>query len=135
MPATPSAVGRRYSALVVLAVVQLMLVVLTPSKPPKTAASTALAAGPAAPTVEGPWSEQPVIDLLLTGSGVAAPGVLFSDGLFRMFVQTERMVGIRLSSRLSRFMKRSASNFGRRCSTSPTLLTSLRQGRRLGMRN
>src|SRR5690349_4256547 len=46
MPVTPSAVGRRYSALVVLAVVQLMLVVLAPSKPPKNASSTALAAGP-----------------------------------------------------------------------------------------
>src|SRR5437763_14918540 len=74
MPATPSAVGRRYSALVVLAVVQLMLVVLTPSKPPKTAASTALAAGPAAPTVEGQQpgtTETTAAGTVATGSNTA----------------------------------------------------------------
>jgi hypothetical protein len=44
-----------------------------------------------APALEGPWTEQPAINLGLSGSGVAAPGVLFSDGLFRMFIQTEFM--------------------------------------------
>lgn len=44
-----------------------------------------------APGIEGPWTEQPTIDLGLNGSGVAAPGVLFADGLFRMFIQTEFM--------------------------------------------
>ena len=39
----------------------------------------------------GPWTEQAGIDLGLPGSGVAAPGVLFADGLFRMFIQTEFM--------------------------------------------
>lgn len=44
-----------------------------------------------APSIEGPWTEQPTIDLALGGSGVAAPGVVFCDGLFRMFIQTEFM--------------------------------------------
>ncbi len=44
-----------------------------------------------APGIEGPWTEQPTINLALRGSGVAAPGVIFSDGLFRMFIQTEFM--------------------------------------------
>jgi predicted GH43/DUF377 family glycosyl hydrolase len=44
-----------------------------------------------APAVEGPWTQQPLITLPVTGSGVAAPGVTFEDGVFHMFVQTEFM--------------------------------------------
>lgn len=44
-----------------------------------------------APALEGPWTQQPLIDLPLTGSGVAAPGLVFADGLFHMFIQTEFM--------------------------------------------
>ncbi len=44
-----------------------------------------------APALEGPWTEQTPIDLQLKGSGVAAPGVIFADGLFRMYIQTEFM--------------------------------------------
>jgi hypothetical protein len=42
-------------------------------------------------TLDGPWTEQPTIHLGVSGSGVAAPGVVFSDGLFQMFIQTEFM--------------------------------------------
>jgi hypothetical protein len=44
-----------------------------------------------APAMHGPWKEEAAIDLQLDGSGVAAPGVIFDDGEFRMFVQTEFM--------------------------------------------
>lgn len=44
-----------------------------------------------APALEGPWVQQPLIDLGIEGSGVAAPGVIFDDGLFHMFIQTEFM--------------------------------------------
>lgn len=44
-----------------------------------------------APTLEGPWTQQPLITLPVEGSGVAAPGVVFDDGIFHMFVQTEFM--------------------------------------------
>src|SRR4051794_17440085 len=46
-----------------------------------------------APDLGGPWMECPPIDLGLAGSGVAAPGLAYSDGLFRMFIQTEFMTG------------------------------------------
>jgi hypothetical protein len=44
-----------------------------------------------APTLEGPWMEQEPLNLRITGSGVAAPGVIFDKGVFHMFVQTEFM--------------------------------------------
>lgn len=44
-----------------------------------------------APTLDGPWTQGPLIDLPLTGSGVAAPGVVYDEGLFHMFIQTEFM--------------------------------------------
>ena len=44
-----------------------------------------------APTIEGPWTQQPMIDTGLDGSGVAAPGVVYEDGVFHMFIQTEFM--------------------------------------------
>jgi len=45
-----------------------------------------------APQIEGPWTQHPQIDLGLVGSGVAAPGVVFEDGTFHMFIQTEFML-------------------------------------------
>jgi hypothetical protein len=44
-----------------------------------------------APALEGPWTQHPLIDPGLDGSGVAAPGVVFEDGVFHMFIQTEFM--------------------------------------------
>jgi hypothetical protein len=43
------------------------------------------------PSLDGPWLQQPAIDLGIAGSGVAAPGVVFEDGTFHMFIQTEFM--------------------------------------------
>lgn len=42
-----------------------------------------------APDLLGPWTETKSISLPIAGSGIAAPGVVFSDGLFHMFIQTE----------------------------------------------
>jgi hypothetical protein len=43
-----------------------------------------------APAKEGPWTEQPTLVLEgVTGEAVAAPGVIFDDGLFHMFIQTD----------------------------------------------
>ncbi len=42
-------------------------------------------------SLEGPWIEQPGITLPISGSGIAAPGVVYADGVFHMFVQTEFM--------------------------------------------
>lgn len=42
-------------------------------------------------SLEGPWTQQMPIELPITGSGVAAPGVIYSDGVFHMFIQTEFM--------------------------------------------
>ena len=39
----------------------------------------------------GPWLEHEPIVLPLTGSGVAAPGVIHESGVFHMFIQTEFM--------------------------------------------
>jgi hypothetical protein len=39
-----------------------------------------------------PWTEHPNISLGIKGSGVAAPGVVFDNGVFHMFIQTEFMV-------------------------------------------
>jgi hypothetical protein len=44
-----------------------------------------------APDLCGPWTEHASINLPLTGSGIAAPGVIFDAGIFHMFVQTEFM--------------------------------------------
>ncbi|MBL8790267.1 MAG: hypothetical protein JNM45_07195 [Rhizobiales bacterium] len=44
-----------------------------------------------APDLYGPWTEQDPVRLSIQGSGVAAPGVIFEDGVFHMFVQTEFM--------------------------------------------
>ncbi|MBZ7927181.1 hypothetical protein LAC81_35125 (plasmid) [Ensifer adhaerens] len=41
--------------------------------------------------LDGPWTEQVPIMLPIQGSGIAAPGVIFADGVFHMFVQTEFM--------------------------------------------
>jgi hypothetical protein len=43
------------------------------------------------PSLMGPWTQHPHIDLPISGSGVAAPGVVFSDGAFHLFIQTEFM--------------------------------------------
>jgi len=40
-------------------------------------------------TLYGPWEEQEPIVLPLQGSGIAAPGVVYEDACFYMFVQTE----------------------------------------------
>ncbi|WP_375449890.1 hypothetical protein [uncultured Devosia sp.] len=42
-------------------------------------------------SIEGPWVEHPPVTLPISGSGIAAPGVIFDDGIFHMFVQTEFM--------------------------------------------
>ena len=39
----------------------------------------------------GPWQQHETIELPLVGSGVAAPGVIFSGGQFHLFIQTEFM--------------------------------------------
>jgi hypothetical protein len=44
-----------------------------------------------AKSLEGPWEEQKPVSLPISGSGVAAPGVIYEDGVFHMFVQTEFM--------------------------------------------
>lgn len=44
-----------------------------------------------APALAGPWQQEPLIHLPITGSGVAAPGVVFEGGVFHMFIQTEFM--------------------------------------------
>ncbi|TIW23914.1 MAG: hypothetical protein E5V81_09650, partial [Mesorhizobium sp.] len=44
-----------------------------------------------APELHGPWTEHAPIELPVTGSGVAAPGVVHEDGVFHMFIQTEFM--------------------------------------------
>lgn len=44
-----------------------------------------------APTIEGPWTQHALIELTIDGTGVAAPGVVFDDGVFHMFIQTEFM--------------------------------------------
>ncbi|MCB5203736.1 hypothetical protein LH464_14765 [Neorhizobium sp. T786] len=44
-----------------------------------------------AAALEGPWAEQPHIQLPITGTGIAAPGVIYAAGVFHMFVQTEFM--------------------------------------------
>ena len=43
------------------------------------------------PDLYGPWTEHQPIVLPVQGSGVAAPGVIFEDGVFHMFIQTEFM--------------------------------------------
>ncbi len=43
------------------------------------------------PAIEGPWTQHALIDPGLDGTGVAAPGVVFEDGVFHMFIQTEFM--------------------------------------------
>lgn len=44
-----------------------------------------------APTIDGPWTQHAPIKLPVEGTGVAAPGVAFEDGVFHMFIQTEFM--------------------------------------------
>lgn len=43
------------------------------------------------PSLSGPWRQHEIIYLPIEGSGVAAPGVIFSEGEFHLFVQTEFM--------------------------------------------
>ena len=45
-----------------------------------------------ATTIDGPWTQHSEIVLPLVGTGVAAPGVVFEDGVFHMFIQTEFML-------------------------------------------
>ncbi len=42
-----------------------------------------------APDLYGPWTEHEPITLPISGSGIAAPGVIHDGGVFHMFVQTE----------------------------------------------
>ena len=42
-----------------------------------------------APSLNGPWTEHNTISLPVSGSGVAAPGVIYENGVFHMFIQTE----------------------------------------------
>ena len=44
-----------------------------------------------APDLCGLWTEHAPVRLPISGSGVAAPGVIFDAGVFHMFVQTEFM--------------------------------------------
>lgn len=44
-----------------------------------------------APALSGPWQQHEIIYLPVQGSGVAAPGVIFCEGAFHLFVQTEFM--------------------------------------------
>jgi hypothetical protein len=44
-----------------------------------------------APDMYGPWTEHAPLVLPVSGSGVAAPGVIFEAGVFHMFIQTEFM--------------------------------------------
>ncbi|RWO04488.1 MAG: hypothetical protein EOS08_33375, partial [Mesorhizobium sp.] len=44
-----------------------------------------------APDLYGPWTEHEALDLAVTGSGIAAPGVIHECGVFHMFIQTEFM--------------------------------------------
>jgi hypothetical protein len=44
-----------------------------------------------APDLYGPWIEHEPIRLPVSGSGIAAPGVIFEAGVFHMFIQTEFM--------------------------------------------
>lgn len=41
--------------------------------------------------LSGPWQEQEPISLRISGSGVAAPAVIYEHGIFHLFVQTEFM--------------------------------------------
>ncbi|WP_245458680.1 hypothetical protein [Mesorhizobium sp. M8A.F.Ca.ET.057.01.1.1] len=41
--------------------------------------------------IHGPWTEHEAIVLPISGSGVAAPGVIHDSGVFHMFIQTEFM--------------------------------------------
>jgi hypothetical protein len=43
--------------------------------------------------LNGPWTQHPTLYLNVAGSGIAAPGVLFENGTFHMFVQTEFLKG------------------------------------------
>jgi hypothetical protein len=69
MPVTPATFGRRYSPLIILAAVQLLLVVLAPSKPARSP-DTALAAGPSATVAAGDQASSPAS----TVAGAATPG-------------------------------------------------------------
>lgn len=42
-------------------------------------------------SLTGPWRQHAIISLPIEGSGVAAPGVIHSDGQFHLFIQTEFM--------------------------------------------
>lgn len=42
-------------------------------------------------SLTGPWRQHKTITLPIEGSGVAAPGVVYTDGRFHMFIQTEFM--------------------------------------------
>jgi len=44
-----------------------------------------------ADSLDGPWTEHPPVTLPISGSGIAAPGVIYDGGVFHMFVQTEFM--------------------------------------------
>ena len=45
-----------------------------------------------APSIEGPWTKQDFLELQgVEGMHIAAPGVVFEDGVFHMFVQRDFM--------------------------------------------
>jgi hypothetical protein len=79
MPLTPATIGRRYSPLIILAAVQLLLVTVAPSKPAKTVSSDTLSAGPVAtgPQQGGPTADagaQPGTDASGTTAATTASG-------------------------------------------------------------
>ncbi|MDB5506386.1 MAG: hypothetical protein JWR75_1024 [Devosia sp.] len=42
-------------------------------------------------SLDGPWIEHAPVTLSISGSGIAAPGMIYEEGVFHMFVQTEFM--------------------------------------------
>lgn len=44
-----------------------------------------------APSLAGPWTQHEILYFAIEGSGVAAPGVVHTDGAFHLFIQTEFM--------------------------------------------
>jgi hypothetical protein len=44
-------------------------------------------------SLNGPWTQHATIYLHVAGSGIAAPGIVYENGIFQMFVQTEFLQG------------------------------------------
>ena len=86
MSVTPGALGRRYSPLLILAAVQLMLVLLSPSTPTSTTAFAGGSSGgrftpggTSAGTLGGTSSNSPAADATNGATSVATPGGLPAD--------------------------------------------------------